>query len=176
MAHCTSLENSSCLDERRHLQNAHPGPWLETHGTESWMALGPPSDQGPHSSCWSAGLTRTAWAEHIGRPSSWGLRGSSRRSVAKSRWTLRPHGLQHTRLPCPSLSPRVFSNPCPWVGDAIQPSRPLLLPLLLPSIFPSIRAFTNESAVCIRWPKFWRFSFSISPSNEYSGLISFRTA
>ena len=88
MAHCTSLENSSGLDERRHLQNAHPGPWLETHGTESWMALGPPSDQGPHSSCWSAGLTGTAWAEHIGRPSSWGLRGSSRRSVAKSHWTL----------------------------------------------------------------------------------------
>ena len=48
---------------------------------------------------------------------------------------------------------------------------PLLLP---PSIFPSIRVFSNESAVCIRWPKYWSFSFSISPSNEYSGLISFR--
>ena len=46
--------------------------------------------------------------------------------------------------------------------------------LLLPSIFPSIRVFSNESAVCIRWPKCWSFSFSISPSNEYSGLISFR--
>ena len=46
--------------------------------------------------------------------------------------------------------------------------------LLLPSIFPSIRAFTNESVLCIRWPEYWRFSFSISPSNEYSGLISFR--
>ena len=57
------------------------------------------------------------------------------------------------------------------VGDAIQPSHPLLL---LPSIFPSIRVFSNESVLCIRWPKYWSFSFSISPSNEYSGLISFR--
>ena len=48
--------------------------------------------------------------------------------------------------------------------------------LLLPSIFPSIRVFSNESALCIRWPKYWNFSFSISPSNEYSGLISFRIA
>ena len=46
--------------------------------------------------------------------------------------------------------------------------------LLLPSIFPSIRVFPNESAVCIRWPKDWSFSYSISPSNEYSGLVSFR--
>ena len=46
--------------------------------------------------------------------------------------------------------------------------------LLLPSVFPSIRVFSNDSVLCIRWPKYWRFSFSISPSNEYSGLISFR--
>ena len=57
------------------------------------------------------------------------------------------------------------------VSDAIQPSPPLLL---LPSIFPSIRVFFNESVLHIRWPKYWSFSFSISPSNEYSGLISFR--
>ena len=57
------------------------------------------------------------------------------------------------------------------VGDAIQPSHPLLL---LPSIFPSIRVFSKESVLHIRWPKYWSFSFSISPSNEYSGLISFR--
>ena len=57
-----------------------------------------------------------------------------------------------------------------------MPSNHLTLchPLLLPSIFPSIRVFSNESAFCIRWPKYWSFSFSISPSNEYSGLISFR--
>ena len=60
-----------------------------------------------------------------------------------------------------------------WVGDAIQPSHPLSSLLLLPAIFPSIRVFSNESVLCIRWPKYWSFSFSISPSNEYSGLISF---
>ena len=60
--------------------------------------------------------------------------------------------------------------------DLVMPSTHLILcsPLLpLPSIFPSIRVFSNESVLCIRWPKFWSFSFSISPSNEYSGLISF---
>ena len=61
-----------------------------------------------------------------------------------------------------------------WVSDAIQPSHPLSSPLLPPSIFPSIRVVSNESALCIRWPKCWSFSFNISPSNEYSGLISFR--
>ena len=59
-----------------------------------------------------------------------------------------------------------------WVRDAIQPSHPLLS-LLLPLIFPSIRIFSNESALCIRWPKYWSFSFSISPFSKYSGLISF---
>ena len=60
--------------------------------------------------------------------------------------------------------------------ESIMPSNHLILchPLLPPSIFPSIRVFSNESALCIRWPKYWSFSFSISPSNEYSGWISFR--
>ena len=61
--------------------------------------------------------------------------------------------------------------------ESVMPSNHLILCrslLLPPSIFPSIRVFSNESAVCIRWPKYWSFSFSISPSNEYSGLISFR--
>ena len=63
-----------------------------------------------------------------------------------------------------------------WVGDAIQPSHPLLPSriLLLPSIFPSIKVFSNELALLIKWPKYWSFSFIISPSNEHSGLISFR--
>ena len=62
-----------------------------------------------------------------------------------------------------------------WVGDAISNHLILCYPLLLlPSIFPSIRVFSNESALCIRWPKYWSFSFSITPSNEYPGLISFR--
>ena len=60
-----------------------------------------------------------------------------------------------------------------WVGNAIQLSRPLSS-LLISSIFPSIRVFSKESVFHIRWPKYWSFSFSISPSNEYSGLISFR--
>ena len=60
------------------------------------------------------------------------------------------------------------------VGDAIQPSHPLPSPSPLPSIFPSIRVFSSESALHIMWPKYWNFSFSISPFNEYSGLISFR--
>ena len=61
--------------------------------------------------------------------------------------------------------------------ESVMPSNRLIFchPLLLPSIFPSIRVFSNESALCIRWPKYWSFSFCISPSNEYSGLISFRT-
>ena len=61
-----------------------------------------------------------------------------------------------------------------WVGDAIQPSHPLRPLLLLTSIFPNIRIFSNESVVHIRWPKYYRFRFSISSSNEYSGLVSFR--
>ena len=60
------------------------------------------------------------------------------------------------------------------VSDAIQPSHPLLSPLFPPSVFPSIRVFSNASVLCIRWPKYWNFCFSISPSNEHPGLISFR--
>ena len=61
-----------------------------------------------------------------------------------------------------------------WVGDAIQPSHPLLSPSPPAFNLSSIRVFSDESILCIRWPKYWSFSFSISPSNEYSGLISFR--
>ena len=94
-------------------------------------------------------------------------------SVMSDIW--RPHGLQHARLPCPSPTPRDYSNSCPlsqWC-----PSNHLILcyPLLLPpSIIPSIRVFSSESVLCIRWPKDWSFSFSISPSKDYSGLIYFR--
>ena len=89
--------------------------------------------------------------------------------------SLHPHGLQHTRLPCPSPTPGICSNS--WCSKSVMPSNHLILccPLLLPpSIFPSIRVFSNESILHIRWPKYWSFSFSISPSNEYSQLISFR--
>ena len=86
------------------------------------------------------------------------------------------HGLQHARHPCPSPSPIVCSNSCP-LSQLCHPtisSSVLFTLLLLPSIFPSIRVFSNESTLHIRWPNYWSFSFSISPSNEYSGLISFR--
>ena len=89
--------------------------------------------------------------------------------------SLQPHGLQHTRPSCPSPTPGVYPNSCPlsqWYHPTISFYH---LPLLLPSIFPSIRVFSNESALhWLIWPKYWSFSFSISPSNEYSGLISFR--
>ena len=88
--------------------------------------------------------------------------------------SLQPHGLQHTRLFCPSPSPEFHSDSCPlsrWCHPTILI---LCCPLLLPSIFPIIRVFSNESALCIRWPKYWSFSFSISPSSECLGLISFR--
>ena len=79
--------------------------------------------------------------------------------------------MQHARLPCPSPSPRAWSNSCPlsrWSNHLIL-CHPLLL---LPSIFPSIRVFSGESVLGSRWPKYWSFNFSISPYNEYSGLIS----
>ena len=79
------------------------------------------------------------------------------------------------RLSCPSPTPGACSNSCPsLVGDAIQPSHPLSSLLLLPAVFPNIRVFSNESALLIRGPKYWSFSFSIGSSNEHSGLISFR--
>ena len=85
--------------------------------------------------------------------------------------SLRPHELQHARLPCPSPSPWAGSNSCPlsqWCHPTISSCLPLLL---LPSVFPSIRVFSSELALHIRWPEYWSFSFSTSPSNEYSGLI-----
>ena len=90
--------------------------------------------------------------------------------------SLRPQGLQHARLLCPSPTPRACSNSCPSIKSVMSSNHLILChPLfLLPSIFPSIRVFFNESVLCIRGPKYWSFSFNSSPSNEYSGLISFR--
>ena len=85
---------------------------------------------------------------------------------------LRPHELQHARPPCPSLSLRVCSNSC-RVHDVIQPSHLCCPLLLLPSIFSSIKVFSNKLVLRIRKPKYWSFSFSISPSNEYLRLVSF---
>ena len=88
-------------------------------------------------------------------------------------YSLQPHGLQHSR---PLSITNSRSLPKPMFIELVTPSNHLILchtVLLLPSIFPSIRVFSNESALCIRWPKYWSFSFNISPSKEHPGLISF---
>ena len=88
--------------------------------------------------------------------------------------SLRPHRLQPTRLPCPSLYSELLKH---MSIKSVMPSNHLILchPLcLLPSIFLNIRVFSKESVLRIRWPNYWSFSFNISSSNEYSGLISSR--
>ena len=88
--------------------------------------------------------------------------------------SLRPHRLQHTRLPCPSPTPEAYSNSCP-LHQCFHPTIPssvIHFSSLLQS-FPCIMIFSKESVLHIRWPKYWSFSFIISPSNEYSRLISF---
>ena len=85
-------------------------------------------------------------------------------------YSLWPHEPQHARPPCHYQLPEFTQTHLHRVDDTIQPSHPLSPPLLLPSIFPNISVFSNESPLCIRWPKCW--SFSSSPSKAYSGLIS----
>ena len=89
--------------------------------------------------------------------------------------SLRPHELQHARPPYTSPTPRVYSNTCPLSQRCHPTISSSVVPFyLLPPIPPSIRVFSNESTLHMRWPKNWSFSFSISPSNEHPGLISFR--
>ena len=88
--------------------------------------------------------------------------------------SLRPHGLHHARLPFLHCLPELLRF---MSTESVMPYNHLILCnplLLLPSIFPSIRVFSNELVLHIRWPDYWSFSFSIRPSNEHSGLISFR--
>ena len=89
--------------------------------------------------------------------------------------SLRPHELQHARPPCPSPTPGVHSDSMS-IKSVMSSSHLILCSplLLLPPIPPSIRVFSNESTLHMRWPKYWSFSFSISPSKEIPGLISFR--
>ena len=89
--------------------------------------------------------------------------------VSNSLWSHEPQ----TRPLCPLPTPGVHPNPCP-LSQWCHPTTSCCPLFLLPSIFPIIRVFSNESALGIRWPKYWSFSFSISPSNEHLGLISFR--
>ena len=95
------------------------------------------------------------------------------RSVVSN--SLRPHELQYARPPCPSPSPGVHANSCPssrWCQPAISSS---VIPFSsCPQSLPASESFSNESTLCMRWPKYWSFSLSISPSNEHPGLISFR--
>ena len=93
--------------------------------------------------------------------------------VTKSYMTLRPNGLQHSSLPCPWLSSRVCSNSCPLSRCHPTISSSATLSFCLQS-FPASGDFSSELALPIRWPKYWSFNFSISPSSETSGLISFR--
>ena len=85
-----------------------------------------------------------------------------------------PMNLSTPGLPVHHQLPEFIQTHVHQVSDAIQPSHPLLSLLLLPPIPPSIRVFSNESTLSMRWPKYWSFSFNISPSNEHPGLISFR--
>ena len=97
------------------------------------------------------------------------------RSVAQSCLTIcDPMDCSTPGLPAHHQLPQFTQTQVHLVGDAIQPSHPLSSFLLPPSIFPSIRVFSSESVLHIRWPKYWSFRFKISPSNEYSGLISCR--
>ena len=93
--------------------------------------------------------------------------------VSHSLW---PHGLQHTRLPCPSSIPGAYSNLCPlsWLCHATIPSSVLQSPSPPAFNLSHSRVFFKESVLFTRWPKYCNFSFNISPSNEYSALISFR--
>ena len=123
----------------------------------------------PHASDTREAIALTIWT-FVGKTMSlllhvayWGGRSVSQFSCSVVSNSLQPHGLQHARLPCPSPTLKLMSI------ELVMPSNYLILCcplLLLPSIFPSIRVFSNESAVRIRWPKYWSFSFNISPSNE----------
>ena len=120
-------------------------------------------------------VPRWATAPFTGISSFWLEVLSVQFSCSVASYSLQSRGLQPARLPCPSPAPRIYSNSCP-LSRGCHPTnlilcRPLLFP---PSIFPSIRVFSNESVPYIRWPKYWSFSFNISPSSEYSGLISLR--
>ena len=91
--------------------------------------------------------------------------------MSNSLW---PHESQHARPPCPSPTPGVYSNSCPlsrWCYPAISSS---VIPFSSTPIPPSISVFSNKSTLRMRWPKYWSFSFSINPSNEQPGLISFK--
>ena len=170
-------------------------PWTVAHQAplsmgfsrqECWSGLPcPPPGDLPHQGIEPpspALQVDSLWLSHQGSSHLWSVQ-FSRSVVSDSLW---PHGLQHTRPPCPSPAPGACSNSIVWFCsnsmdsmsiESVMPSNHLILchPLLLMvSVLPSIRVFSNESVLHITWLKYWSFSFGISPSNEYSGLTSFR--
>ena len=152
-------------------------PGFSIHGIPQAIILEWVAISSSRGSFWPRDQTQVSW---IGR---WTLYHLSHRSLrlkgafyllSSVTDSLRPRESRHARSPCPSVTPRVHPNPCPlswWCIQHLILCNPLLF---LPSIFPSIRVFSDESSLLIRWPKYWSFSFNISPSNEYPGLISFR--
>ena len=141
---------------------------------QSCAALCDPMDCSPPSSS-VQGIHQTGLLK-------WVSISSCRRAIASVQFSrsvvfnsLRPHEPQHTIPPCPSPTTGVQRNPCPLCRWCYPTMSILCHPLLLlPSIFLSIRVFSNELVLRIRGPKFWSFSFNISPSSEHPGLISFR--
>ena len=124
--------------------------------------------------CWGNRWDQAGLVEGV-RPGAWALISQlllfSHLVMSDSLW---PRGLQHARLPCPSLSPGVCSNSCPlswWCHPTISSAASLFS--FCPQSFPASRPFSNKLALCIRWQRYWNFSFSISPSNEHSGKMSF---
>ena len=132
-----------------------------------------------HCPCCSDSKSKIHWEEqycHLGKYSteiSFILLNTCGSVQSLSRASLRPHESQHARPPCPSPTPVVHSNsrPSSWWSHHLILCSPFFL---LPPIPPSIRVFSNESTLRMRWPKYWSFSFSIIPSKEHPGLISFR--
>ena len=122
------------------------------------------------------GLNRLVHRKHLKQHQVYISSVQFSRSVVSD--SLQPHGLQHSRPPCPLPTPRVYSNSCPlswWCHPTISSSVVPFSSCL--QSFPESGSSAEsepESVLCIRWPKYWSLRFSISPSNEYSGLISFR--
>ena len=146
-------------------------------GFDPWLGRSPGEEKATHFNILAWGIS---WSEEPGRPQSMGVTksqtwlGSSVQfscSVVSNSVT---HGLQHSRPPVHQPTPRAYSNSCPldqWCHPTIS-SSVILFSSRLQS-FPAW-VFSNESALCIRWPKYWSFSFNISPSDEHPGLIPFR--